>query len=327
MRNLFLRMFVLSFIVFGISGCSSSDEERGQTIDVEMKVAVSAGSVPLISATDGVGSGYRRRFIVDVYQGDEIDSPLERKIIIYDNVNVSGDWFRIPVRFRLAPKEYTVAVWTDYIVSGTEDDLYYNTSVLSDLYCRQPYQGNTPFRDALSGTSVLNLSEYRGQTSVKVQPEITLERPVVPFRLIANDWERFVGKYGVEVANGAIVTVNYNFYFSLGFDVLQGRPARSQSGVSFSVPLTIPGTGEKETLIASDYIFSGKEESFTVVNLEIKDKNGSLLTRIDNIKVPYRRGYLTTIKSNFLTSEQASNVDIDVSFEEDINIDLDSWMN
>lgn len=317
-------LFVMSVVAVCFSGCSPDDKE-GEAIDVEMKVAINIGSIPLASATDG--TEYRRRFIVDVFRGSDSDAPVERKVIIYDKVNVSGDLFRIPVRFKLAPKDYTVAVWSDYIASGTDQDLYYDTSALYDVSCRLPYSGNTPFRDALSGTSVVNLSEYRDQGSAKVQTEITLERPTVPFRLIANDWTGFVARYGAEVANTATVTVNYGFYIPLGFDVLQGRPVRSQLGVGFTVPLTIPGKGMSETLIASDYIFAGDEESFVVVNLEIKDKNGALLNRIDNIKVPYRKGYLTTIKSNFLTSEEASNVDVDVSFEEDIHIDLDRWMN
>ena len=43
-----------------------------------------------------------------------------------------------------------------------------------------------------------------------------------------------------------------------------------------------------------------------------------------NIKIPYRKGYLTTLKSNFLTSGQSSNINVNVDFDDDILIELDN---
>lgn len=223
----------------------------------------------------------------------------------------------------LKPLNYRIVIWTDYIKAGTDKDYFYDTTTLSDVYCTSPYQGNTAYKDVFYATEELNLLDYKGKLNQKIDLSLQLERAVSPIRFLATDYENFVEKHGLDVAQNAKITLSYGFYLSKGFNALTGLPQRSELGTFFTVPLQDATQVDEGLQIVSDYIFVGEEETFAVVDIEITDKDGNLLNQVKNIKVPYKKGYLTTIKNSFLTSEQSSGIDVDVEFDEDIVIDLD----
>jgi hypothetical protein len=244
-------------------------------------------------------------------------------VIIIDEVRTKEEAFRLPINLNVQPLDYTMVVWTDYIKVGTGEDYFYNTTALTDIYSLEPYQGNCAYRDALYGTALLNLSEYSNEWNKKIQVSIDLERAASPIRIIATDYEHFVEKHGKKVAEKATVTFTYSFYVPMGFNALTGLPMRSQMGTSFVVPLSMAERLEGGLQIATDFIFVGEEGTNAIVTLDIKDEGGNLLNQVKNMQVPYRKGYLTTLKNNFLTSEQSSGIEVDVEFDEDINVDID----
>ena len=75
----------------------------------------------------------------------------------------------LPIRLKLHAVEYTLAVWTDYVVAGTDTDFYYNTENLQYIACTDPYIGYTDYRDCLYGTVALDLRPYREEWNAKVQ--------------------------------------------------------------------------------------------------------------------------------------------------------------
>lgn len=86
----------------------------------------------------------------------------------------------------------------------------------------------------------------------------------------------------------------------MGFNALTGLPMRSQMGTSFVVPLSMAERLEEGLQIATDFIFVGEEGTNAIVTLDIKDEGGNLLNQVKNMQVPYRKGYLTTLKIIFL---------------------------
>lgn len=328
--NILLYGLMLIFVL-SLSGCFGESPALGEfkeptdptKVNVEVEVSLDFTFNPFVRQTRADVTEFRRRFIVDVYREDTPAAPTERKVLIYDDIEAEGESFRLPVTLALQPLDYTLVVWTDHIASGTDEDYFYHTATLSDVYCLSPYRGNTIYRDALYGTTELNLLEYQGKREQTLTIPLQMERAASPVRWVATDYDLFVAKYGKEVADGAKVTLSYGFYLPQGFNALTGLPQRSEPGISFTVPLTDAQALEEGMQIASDYIFVGNEETFAVVNLDVTDAEGNLLNRVENLKVRYKKGYLTTMKSNFLTSEESSNIHIDVEFDEDILIDLD----
>ena len=222
--------------------------------------------------------------------------------------------------------EYTLAVWTDYVAAGTEADLYYNTEDLQQVSCTTPYTGNTPYRDCLYGTVLLDLRDYRNEWNAKVQVQVDMVRPLAQYEIIATDVKDFLAKSQRQREAGTAhsVTFSYGFYFPLGFNVLTGKPQKSQMNVAFTAPLTVPDDGREEYTIGTDFIFVNGEESYVPLEIRIADSDGYVVSLTTGLNVPYRRGHLTTLRGRFLTSKVSPGVGINPDFDDDdINIDLD----
>lgn len=69
-------------------------------------------------------------------------------------------------------------------------------------------------------------------------------------------------------------------------------------------------------------MFTGAADSSVEICLEIFDGAGNSLNKTENFALVLKRGYITTIKGNFLTSENGLQIETD--FKEDIVIDIDS---
>ena len=195
------------------------------------------------------------------------------------------------------------------------------------MACTDPYTGSTPYRDCLYGTAALDLRQYRDEWNARVQVKVDMVRPLAKYELIATDVQKFLLKTQKQRAGGTAytITVSYGFYFPLGFNVLSGKPDRSEMGVAFTAPLTVTDNGSGECTLASDYIFVNGDESYVPLGIEIKDNAGNGISRTTGIDVPYRRGHLTTVRGHFLTNRYDTGIGIDPDFDDDdINIDLDN---
>lgn len=277
------------------------------------------------SGTTKADDGYRRRFIIEAWREGK---PTARQVTVMETAEEEGGDGKIslPIHLKLHALDYTLAVWTDYVAAGTTDDLYYDTDNLQQVACRDPYTGSTDYRDCLYGTTPLDLRQYRDEWNARVQVKVDMVRPLAKYELIATDVQKFLQKTQKQRAGGTAytITVSYGFYFPLGFNVLTGKPDRSEMGVAFTAPLVVTDNGSGECTLALDYIFVNGDESYVPLSIEIKDDAGNGISRTTGIDVPYRRGHLTTVRGHFLTNRYDTGIGIDPDFDDDdINIDLD----
>lgn len=340
MKQKYTIGFIALVLTIVLAGCvhdypsMTEDGEEGidpTLVEVNTEVTLDLELVPLEiitqknarSGTTRADDGYRRRFIVEAWRDGK---PQARQVTVMDDAEENGTGITLPICLKLHAVEYTLAVWTDYVRAGTDADLYYDTKDLQCVACTAPYTGSTDYRDCLYGTAALDLRPYRNEWNAKVQVEVDMVRPLAKYELIATDVQKFLEKTQRQRAGGAAyeITVSYGFYFPLGFNVLTGKPERSEMGVAFTAPLTVADNGSGECVIASDYIFVNGEESYIPLNIEIKDDAGKGISRTTGIDVPYRRGHLTTVRGHFLTNRYDTGIGIDPDFDdEDIDIDLD----
>lgn len=302
------------------------------TLDLELvpleiitQESARSGTNKARNITTKADDGYRRRFIIEAWREGK---PTTRQVTVMETAEEDGDAkISLPIHLKLHALEYTLAVWTDYVKAGTTDDLYYDTDNLQQVACTDPYTGSTPHRDCLYGTAVLDLRQYRNEWNARVQIKVDMVRPLAKYELIATDVQKFLLKTQKQRAGGTAhtITVSYGFYFPLGFNVLTGKPDRSEMGVAFTAPLTVTDNGSGECTLASDYIFVNGDESYVPLGIEIKDNAGNGISRTTGIDVPYRRGHLTTVRGHFLTNRYDTGIGIDPDFDDDdINIDLDN---
>ncbi len=302
------------------------------TLDLELvpleiitQESARSGTNKARNITTKADDGYRRRFIIEAWREGK---PTTRQVTVMETAEEDGDAkISLPIHLKLHALEYTLAVWTDYVKAGTTDDLYYDTDNLQQVACTDPYTGSTPHRDCLYGTAALDLRQYRDEWNARVQVKVDMVRPLAKYELIATDVQKFLLKTQKQRAGGTAhtITVSYGFYFPLGFNVLTGKPDRSEMGVAFTAPLTVTDNGSGECTLASDYIFVNGDESYVPLGIEIKDNAGNGISRTTGIDVPYRRGHLTTVRGHFLTNRYDTGIGIDPDFDDDdINIDLDN---
>ena len=124
---------------------------------------------------------------------------------------------------------------------------------------------------------------------------MVLERPFAKYRLIATDVEAYYNLIEKGEALPAIedlqVRVTYEGFFPTGFNVATGKPG---------------------------------EESFVNVTIQMIDTNtGDIVATVQHVKIPYKRGHLTTVTGHFLTAGKTpGGVQIDTEWGEDIVIEF-----
>lgn len=343
MKQKYYIGFIALVMATVLAGCvhdyptMTPDGEEGvdpTLVEVNTEVTLDLELVPLEiitqknarSGTTKAASGYRRRFIIEAWRDGK---PESRQVSVVDDAEEDGtEKITLPIRLKLHAVEYTLAVWTDYVPAGTDTDLYYDTKDLQYIACRDPYTGSTDYRDCLYGTAALDLRPYREEWNARVQVKVDMVRPLAKYELIATDVKDFLRKTKKQRADDETFTItfSYGFYLPTVFNILSGKPADSQTGVQYTVPLVVPTDGSEECTIGTDFVFVNGAESFVKLSMEIRDGDGNVVSRTTGLEVPYRRGHLTTVRARFLTNEMQGGVDIDDEFEGDIDVDLDGLL-
>ena len=140
------------------------------TLDLELlplEIITNKAHRGITKARAGEQTDYRRRFIIEAWRDGK---PAARQVTVMDNADEAGNGkITLPVHLKLYAVEYTLAVWTDYVVAGTTTDLYYNTENLQQVTCTTPYTGSTGYRDCLYGSTTLDLRPYRDELIISTK--------------------------------------------------------------------------------------------------------------------------------------------------------------
>ena len=105
------------------------------TLDLELlplEIITNKAHRGITKARAGEQTDYRRRFIIEAWRDGK---PAARQVTVMDNADEAGNGkITLPVHLKLYAVEYTLAVWTDYVVAGTDTDYYYNTENLQYIF-------------------------------------------------------------------------------------------------------------------------------------------------------------------------------------------------
>ena len=222
----------------------------------------------------------------------------------------------------LMPGNYDLRLWADW------NGGYYNTddlsavTVLTDSYVAN---GETDKKDAYYAAEALTVTDDMPEKPV------TLTRPFARYRLIANDVEGYLNliKNGEDLPaiEDLQVCVTYEGFFPTGFDVATGKPNDALNiGIHYtSMPTVAEGYNETEARqVGADFVLTNGEESFVTVTVQMTNKHtGEAISTVSGIKIPYKRGHLTTVTSRFLTAGKTTGgVQVDNNWENDVTIDF-----
>lgn len=261
--------------------------------------------------------GERLRLVAEVYR--EGTSVKVHGRTQFCTLQADGTWL---AELSLLPGDYDLLLWAD------RDGGYYNTDDLGKvLVLTENYvaNGETDKKDAFYAAETLTVGD--GMPDMPV----TLERPFAKYRLIANDVEAYYNLMdkGEDLPDieDLQVRVTYEGFFPTGFNVDTGKPNDAlNTGIHYtSVPTVAEGyDASVNRQVGVDFVLINGEESFVNVTIQMIDTNtGDIVATVQHVKIPYRRGHLTTVTGRFLTAGKTpGGVQIDSEWGDDIVIEF-----
>ena len=310
------KLFALAALVLGLASCQNEPEGLGVVTGGEVDTVVTV-SLPEATRATSADSGlanvdaadFDLRYILEVY---DFNITLEDKCIVREVVTkpTSETTVAFPVRL-IAGRDYKFVVWADFVETGEDDDLYYNTedgldevTVIDNNEVK--WTAMTEARDAY--TSFVDVQNYSGTQPIN----LTLTRPFGKLRVVTTD----IDALNYIDALPTAVAFNYTLPVYVAFNALTGETVGEPTTHSFSYNLADvqeydEASASNKTLF-TDYLFVGDEETLvTRFSMDVTHANTTNPTNYPfNTDIPVVRNQLTTIIGSILTD--ANNVKVEV---------------
>ena len=288
---------------------------------VRLALSVPGLDLPAYTATRAGSEGKLLRCVAEVYQTGT-SNRVHRRV---QDCSLQSDGTFL-AELSLMPGDYDLRLWADWNGGYYNADDLGKVLVLTDSYVAN---GETDKKDAYYATSSLSIPS--SPTGGVEGASVSLERPFAKYRLIATDVEAYYNLIDKGEALPAIedlqVRVTYEGFFPTGFSVATGKPNDAlNTGIHYSsVPTVAEGYDEKvNRQVGADFVLTNGEESFVNITIQMIDTNtGDIIATVQHVKIPYKRGHLTTVTGHFLTAGKTpGGVQIDTEWGEDITIEF-----
>ena len=264
---------------------------------------------PYDGKTRSGGAQYARRIVADVYTTDGGLRVMRR-----ETVTETAPGGTATIDLPLDEGTYNIRLWSDYTAADGGLPPFYDASDLQQVAVNtSPYTACTDYKDAayayVGGITV------SGGTTEKA---VTLERPLAKYRIVTKDIDRYKALDGVPPLEELTVGVSYEGYFPSSFNITTGKPNDAVEGVGYANTPVWQAGAEGYVELASDWVLVNGAASSVRLTVTIVSDDGTVVARTQGVEVPYRRGRLTTVSGNFLTSGYGGGgVDIDTDWDDD----------
>lgn len=331
MKRITFKVAIVFAVLLLLSGCRKSNDGYSAEVTVEFIFDLASGMPELDQSDAGTKTlpeddehdiRYQIRAYRQLPTGGYAKEPLYRATYRKDEVSD----IRHSGTISISEGTYRILAWVDYVMDGSDEDLYYDTEDFSRIgYTGDEHVANTGLLDVFIGETVVDAHKY-GSSSTSKRADIQLYRPVGKYEIITTDLAQFIRDEQAMAGKGASMSlddfysvITYRSYLPNTFNLTTGRPDDSSSGISYRAPLT--RINDEEAIMGYDYILIPEE---TVISLSVAfySKEGVLMAETGSFDVPLKRGHVTRIEKKFLTGSVGGGVDIDSDFAGDNNIPL-----
>lgn len=287
---------------------------------LSLSLTVPGLDLPAYTPTRAGSDSKPLRCVAEVYQAGT-DNRVHRRV---QECALQADGTYL-AELSLMPGDYDLRLWADWNGGYYNADDLGKVLVLTDNYVAN---GETDKKDAYYSTTTLSVPS---SPTGEVEGAVSLVRPFAKYRLIATDVEAYYNLINKGEALPPIedlqVRVTYEGFFPTGFNVATGKPNDAlNTGIHYtSVPTVAEGYDAKvNRQVGADFVLTNGEESFVTVTIEMIDTNtGEAVATVQHVKIPYKRGHLTTVTGHFLTAGKTpGGVQIDTEWGEDIVIEF-----
>ena len=318
--KIFYLRFLLLLLPALISSCQHDEADGDSQVNIMTEITLNMPFIALAGNNTRAPGTYNHRLTAIAYEGK---SEVARQVL-YAEVHPAQSSVSLPISMKLHARKYKLVVWADYALQEAESYTpFYDTSNIERIQRVGSYKGNSLYYDAFYGATTLDLTPYADQPEVKVPVEVTMNRPLARYDLIATDVEKFLQKIEDKEITGSKFTlsVKYGYYLTTGFNALTGQVKHPMQYISYSKSIDTPTADTKELNVGFDYVLVNGEGSFVSLTIEITNEKNQVVARYRDLKIPYEQNHLTTIRGKFLTANPG--IDIDTDFDDDIIVDLD----
>ncbi len=330
--KLFRSLLLLS-AAFAFSSCVHEFPENRETVDVVLTVH---HDLPWTFYTYEYDSRSRR---MSVSRGDDnraADREVKwsaRYVFRAYPEGVHGDVYKqfefvsddlelkdFTYTLQLPPGEWEICAWQDF-VSDEVQPPFYDIKKFDAITYNEPYRGDTDRREAFEGFANVSVrSTY--ESAVTEYASMTMERPMARYIFIATDYADFsadASSKGEDEDDYSVLAL-YPMFMPSVYNMFTSKIIDSWRAVSYTGQ--IRPISDTEAIIAIDYVFMNHHESGAQVQLGLTSPNGRTTALTPTLTVPLQRGQTTYVRGKFLTTKVGGGVEVDFSFDNDINIKI-----
>ncbi len=294
----------------------------------------------------GLGNKYQNihdqgivRYTIRAYPKSEKQRTMQDYVKEFVFTRDISDGYDCDFTLDLAPGNYTIMVWSDFI-RYDGDSYFYNADSFSEITLQGKHQGNTDYRDAFRGVADVvlpaDIIDHRD-----IILDVHMQRPLAKYEFVTTDLTEFISKEQTRAeerswAQGETRSVDNTapdtrvniedykavFYY-VGFmpnvySMFTDKPVDSATGVLFESKLN--SLSETEASVGFDYVFVNGTESAVTVQIGIYDNEGTQLSMTEPINVPLQRSHHTIMRGMFMMSKASGGVSLNPDFDGDYNL-------
>lgn len=224
--------------------------------------------------------GYKLRYSVCAYPLDSAGSKTKANSNEYFAQSTDPN-----IELALPLGKYRIIAWADFISEDSTKKPYFHTDDFSDMLLveKYQYQGCDNFKICFNGENNLTVSYKTPQLNIDLSPTMG------QYRLVASDNPDYeVGK----------IRISYPSGLPASWNLLTGEICHHWQDVSFSPTC--------DKYIAFDNVFSENLYNIELL-VEVFDKDGKLKARRNSIKIPIKKGGVTTYTAKLFTVLEDNN--------------------
>ncbi|MCH5229616.1 MAG: hypothetical protein J1F12_06440 [Muribaculaceae bacterium] len=246
----------------------------------------------------------------------------DEELICHDVVTLNeADFINGYVRHKLStvlnPSIYSLAVWLDR--ENDEGDYSFDTKDLANLFLTN--LSTSDFESKFCGyrSEILDLREEQAGTEKDFNFALELEHAGAGFEIVTTDIVQFINNNKEALNQGDSFRVIFPVYSGAYrcFNIFNNQILGEEEPWTLEGRMRLPYADYEELKIAEGFFFS-EEESMVSAKLSVINSALVPIRQTDTFTFPVKRGHITTVTGNFLSTLIEGNFTIDNIWEGEI---------
>lgn len=221
----------------------------------------------------------------------------------------------------LGKKKYDIAVW--YELQDENGNYSFLTDDLGNVRLTNTDTTDAEVLQSGYASDTLDLGEIDSSADTFYYKRLDLKCAGARFEIIATDVNQFISEQKEALLQGDWFKVSLELgqEGSRYFNVYRGQTVATDSFLELSGRMRLPYSDYEELKIAEGFLFCDSE---TEVEMQLSVVNSALVTvsRTDYFTFPIKRGYITTVRGDFLTHPLGGVFNIDNIWGGEIVIEI-----